>query len=70
MVYGVVERSNVLRPMWEQTHSTGLRVAVRDTPLDLVMFLAEVKEVGLTEPEKVAEHGRYIIYRTRPTPRN
>jgi hypothetical protein len=70
MIYGVVERSNVLRPLWERSHPNGLRVAVRDTQVDLVMFLAEVKEVGLTEPEKIAQRGRYIIYHTRPTPRN
>jgi hypothetical protein len=69
MVYGVVERSNVLRPLWERTHPDGMRVAVRNTPVDRARFFAEAREVGLEPPEKVATRGRYDIYVTRPARR-
>jgi hypothetical protein len=69
MVYGVIERSNVLRPQWERTHPDGMRAAIRNTQVDRDFFFFEAGEVGLSPPVKVADRGRYEIYVTRPARR-
>jgi hypothetical protein len=69
MIYGVVERSNVLRPLWERTHPDGMRVAVLKTPEDYKKFVEETVEENLSPPVKVADRGRYEIYFTQPAGR-
>lgn len=66
MIYGIAERANVLRPLWERTHPDGMRVAVPATADDRRRFLDVAADVGLSPPVMVADRGLYEIYFTRP----
>lgn len=65
--YPIAFRSGIFRPRWEATHPNGLRVAVpSNSAQERQEFFRAALEQGLSEPIKIATHGRFDIYSTRP----